>query len=179
MNHMANEIEKIEQGEKAHIIHQNIVETKKTISSSFLRLGYLFKTAHDQAVYRTMGYDNWEQYLSTPEVSVSGSTASRLMNIYEVFVLEYKFPTSELEEIDISKLFEILPIVKRLELKQDVEGWLDKARELGVRDLRIEKKSYYLGTDPKDCKHENTKEVHYWRCNNCGEVSYTPFEQYE
>jgi len=160
----------IQKSEDSFKIHQNIIETKHNITGNFIRLGYLLKLAQEKGLAQAMGYDTWAQYLATPEISISVSTASRLINIWDILVLKFKFETDGLTGIDMSKLFEILPVVRQLKSKDEVSGWLDKARELGMHDLRIEKISYQTGNDSATCEHE-WSETCYWRCEKCGDIS--------
>jgi len=161
----------IQKSEDSFKIHQNIIETKHNITGNFIRLGYLLKLAQEKGLAQAMGYDTWAQYLATPEISISVSTASRLINIWDILVLKFKFETDGLTGIDMSKLFEILPVVRQLKSKDEVSGWLDKARELGMRDLRIEKRQHIMGISFQDCQH-GWKEKCHWVCEKCGDVSY-------
>jgi len=166
MKKMNKQIQKAKQGFK---IHQNIIETKHNITGNFIRLGYLLKLAQEEKLAQAMGYDTWAQYLATPEISISVSTASRLVNIWDILVLKHKFKTEGLTAIDMSKLFEILPVVRQLKSKNEVSDWLDKARELGMRDLRTEKISFQTGNDSATCKHDY-EEIVYYRCRKCGDT---------
>jgi len=164
-----NEIQKVQD---AHQIHSNIIETKKNLMGNFLKLAYLLKLAHDNRIFKKLGYETWEQYLSTPEISVSVSTACRLINIWEQFVEKYKIETTELIGIDLSKLFEILPIIRGLKDKEQVKDWLLKAKELGIQDLRTSKKEFFGGVDTENCEHNFTC-ITYWRCEKCGLIERT------
>lgn len=158
---------KIQKAEDAYQVHQNIVVAKRNLTGSFLRLAYLLKIANDNKIHKRLGYETWEQYLATPEVSVSVSTASRLINIWKEFILKYHIETAELTRIDLSKLYEVLPVVRGLKSKKEVKDWLTKAKELGIQDLRIEKKEFLGGVDTENCEHSWTL-IEYYRCSKCG-----------
>ena len=168
----------IQRAENAHQLHQNIVDTKKDLTGNFLRLAYLLKVANSNKVHKKLGYDTWEQYLATPEISVSVSMASRLINIWDEFVVKYKIKSDELLGIDLSKLTEILPVIKKLDKKEEVKDWLEKAKQLGILDLKLEKKEYLTGNTTGDCKHDWYEKSTYI-CDKCGLREYNKPDDYD
>ncbi len=66
--------------------HRYIVDIKSRIGEDLLRLALLLKHNHDSHYYKTLGYDTWEEYLGTPELSMSRFWAFKLIKVYEVWV---------------------------------------------------------------------------------------------
>lgn len=98
------------------------------------------------------------------EMKMSEPTASKLINIWAKFVMEFGInPFLVVEAGGWGNVAEILPVVKD---KQSAEEWLGKAKILTREDLRTEIRIAKGGTPPEDCSHEFIK-IEF--CNKCGE----------
>lgn len=134
--------------------HRYILDLKSRIGGDLLRLASLLVLSHKNKYYKTLGYNTWESYLGTPELSMSRFFAFKLMRVYEIWVEKFGINPSLLD-IDIEKLY-----LSSLMANQDnYEEVLEQARVLSrsdVQRLRSGKEyepRYKMVTCPK-CNHE-------------------------
>jgi len=157
--------------QKLYQISLEIANAKRNLAQNYLMLGKLLSTVKQEELYTIGDYDTFDAYLADPSISMSYATASRLINCYEIFVEHYKLDTDELKLIDFSKVAELLPIVKNLDLPvEEVTHLLKRANDMTIRDLRIYKKEL-AGVDVEHCQHEWVKREH-WTCSKCGDRVY-------
>lgn len=110
-------------------------------------------------------WDSFEDFLHDPEMNMDKSTANRMINIYEVFVGEFKIdPEKIIKAGGWAKVSEILPIVQATD-KANAEHWLEVSASLSRDDLRREIKSIHNGQEK--CKHKNTFEIVMRVCRDC------------
>lgn len=115
--------------------------------SIFLQMGQLLYDAREAADWTTFRYDNFKQYIENLELPMSNSYswATRLLNIWEFFVVKFKpnhkalvklgFETTEAlyVKIGVAKLTRLLPVARDSKLTLAL---LEKALILSDRDLR-------------------------------------------
>lgn len=79
------------------------------------------------------GIDTWEEFLKTPEISLSMSTANRLMKLYEFFVIKNKIN----REVFVNIPTVLLGIIARSKLDgEKLEEAIQAAQSLSVKDFR-------------------------------------------
>jgi len=135
--------------------HRYILDLKSRIGEDLLRLALLLKNSHDNKYYQTLGYDTWESYLGTPEISMSRFWAYKLIKVYETWVEKFGVEPAKLD-IDLEKLF--LTIKKATQ--ENYEEVLEQARNLSRSDVKqlmsgkeYEFERYKMVTCPK-CNYE-------------------------
>jgi hypothetical protein len=140
---------------------ESTIELKSTIENSFLDLGQRLLKIRNENLY----LPQWTSFLEYVwEMKMSEAQASKLINIYQKFVLEYAFPRERLLKAGgWSSLAEVLPMIKS---KEDAEYWLEKTEILSRPDLRKEKKEHVTGIQQSDCEHHDTYELRI--CRTCG-----------
>lgn len=141
---------------------EKTVALKNNIEKGFLELGERLKSIRDERMYEPQ-YDSFDDFI--PELKMSHATVSKLINIYEKFVVQYRLSSTVLLEAGgWTVIAELLPIVKS---KADAKKWIEKARLLHRNDLRIEIKEFRTGIDQRTCKH--TKDFYVLHiCRICG-----------
>ncbi len=124
--------------------HRYILDLKSRIGEDLLRLALLLKNSHDNHYYKTLGYDTWEEYLGTPEISMSRFWAYKLIKVYETWVEKFGVEPAKLD-IDLEKLF--LTIKKAT--KENYEEVLEQARNLSRSDVKqlMSGKEYEFDTE--------------------------------
>lgn len=108
----------------------------------------MLKINRDRKYYKTLGYETFEEYLGTPEISLSRGYVYKLIKNYELWVQKYNVSPAKLQGIDTEKLY-LVGIVSN---KNDYEEWLEKAKVLSRSDIRglIKGEDYeYKVTCPK------------------------------
>ena len=112
--------------------HQIIIKIKQSITKNFWNLAVMLKINRDRKYYKTLGYETFEEYLGTPEISLSRSYVYKLIKNYELWVQKYNVSPAKLEGIDSEKLY----LAGTLATKNNYEEWLEKAKALSRSDIR-------------------------------------------
>ena len=135
---------------------------KVNIENSFLQLGKRLYTIREKEMYIPQ-YETFEEF--SLEFKMSRATVSKLINIYQLFVLKFGIPEKRLLQAGgWSSVSELLPIVTT---KAQAVKWLDKAEVLTRADLRIALMVKKKGIDPSDCEHD--KDFFVLKvCRTCG-----------
>jgi len=118
--------------------HRYILDLKSRIGGDLLRLASLLIISHDNQYYRTLGYDTWEEYLGTPEISMSRFFAFKLMKVYEIWVNKFNVSPAKLD-IDIEKLY----LTSIIATNENYEEILEQARNLSRSDVKQLKSGDY------------------------------------
>lgn len=140
---------------------QEAITLKRVTEQNFLMLGqYLFKIRESELFLGQ--WTSFPEFLD--EMNMLEGTASKLINIYKRFVMEFNFKERLLLDAGgWTKLAAILPVVKD---KSDAHEWLLKASTLSIRDLNMEIKENKTGIDMSKCGHKDTYLVRI--CRDCG-----------
>ena len=112
--------------------HQIIIKIKQSITKNFWNLAVMLKINRDRRYYKTLGYETFEEYLGTPEISLSRGYVYKLIKNYELWVQKYNVSPAKLEGIDSEKLY----LAGTLTTKNNYEEWLEKAKALSRSDIR-------------------------------------------
>lgn len=149
-------------------IHDNIgfcneaIAIKNKIEKNFLELGSYLYTIRTQKLYEGQ-WENFAYFLM--EMNLTESTASKIISVFEKYVLEYNIPDNEIIEAGgWTKLYTTLPLVSS---QEDAKYWIGQSKVLTQKDLSktiIERKS---GVEMAECKHKNTYQVTI--CKDCGD----------
>lgn len=118
--------------EEAFTNHQIIIKIKQSITKNFWNLAVMLKINRDRKYYKTLGYETFEEYLGTPEISLSRGYVYKLIKNYELWVQKYNVSPAKLQGIDTEKLY----LVGIMSNKNDYEEWLEKAKVLSRSDIR-------------------------------------------
>lgn len=121
------------QAKKATDIHNEIVELKSLLTKDFLEIGKRLYLVQQDKLYITLDYASFAQYLATPEISLSLSTAYTLIDIFRTYLVEYEIEENRLLPIGRTKLERILPVVN----KANYDNWLHQAENLSTSDLTM------------------------------------------
>lgn len=127
----------------SHETHEQLKQIVQFSKKSFVAMGALLHQLYQDDGFLDAvgeGIDTWEQYLAQPEIGLSTKEASRLMQIYEVFVLRLDYDEDSVAKIPIKSLHYLLPIAKKaVEQKSDisiVDGLVHDATNLSQKDFR-------------------------------------------
>lgn len=138
------------------------VELKKTIESSFLSLGERLLHIRDGALFQGQ-WSTFEMFLE--DAKISPGTASKLINIYQRFFLEWQFKSDELVQAGgWSVVAALLPVCKT---REQAEDWLHKSHVLSRGDLEKEIKELKTGIQMSDCQHDDHYLIRV--CRRCGD----------
>ncbi len=128
-------VEVLENGaeyDRAYANHSRLVNLKSEAQKISIYTGEVLYEIKKNQQYRLLGYDTFESYLASPELSFSRSAAFMMISIYQRFILELKVQPVGLLEADISKLEVIRPYVT----SSNVDELLNDAIALSRSDLK-------------------------------------------
>lgn len=106
----------------------------------FLDLGFVLKELKDGNKYKEVGdggFETWNSFLSSPEISLTPSTADVYIKVYTFYIEKLKMPREEVLAI---------PLVRLNMMKYKLEGMnevergelIEKAKTLSYTDFKIE-----------------------------------------
>ncbi len=149
--------------------------------SSFLLAGRVLCQIKSQETYKAEDFSRevtWEEFLTRPDLPFPTSSknpesirrmADRLIEVYQTFIEKFGYKKKELALIGFSKLSLINPVVRGLDKEDNVVSqWIDKARELTVKDLIAEIKTKDKTLEEiLECRHTNAYEIKKFYCPDC------------
>lgn len=143
--------QKDQEEKNKHEFLQMLIKLSQQLEFNYLEFGKQLKTCRDDEVYDPE-YDTFPAFLQ--EIKLTQSKASKLINIYEKFVVEYGIPIEKLAQAGgWSVVAEILPVVTN---KAKAKEWVEKAIKMRRKDLRKEVKEENTGVSMADCTHTDT-----------------------
>lgn len=135
---------------------------KQNIETAFLTLGERLMKIRDNRLYLGQ-WETFELYLM--DAKISPAAASKLINIYNRFFVEWNFPAEKLVEAGgWTVVSTLLPVCKT---KEQAEEWMDKALVLSRTDLEKEIKEIKTGIDMSKCDHVDNYVIRV--CRTCGD----------
>lgn len=145
---------------------ENTIKFKQSIEVGFLDLAARLKSIRDKHLFDGR-WETFNDYLADPKMNLDKGIASKLITIYERFILEYQVAPEKLVPIGYSKVYEILPAIKN---KKDALEWLQTASETSRADLKILLREKESGVEQMKCDHPKSfgYVVVFHGCRKCG-----------
>jgi len=122
-------------GREAWTVDQRIKQIKKATESLYVELAHSLYEFHDGEMWATLGYDSLTEYFSDPDVQLDPRWAYNLIAIYRQLVVERGVDENRLKELEVSKVTEALPAIRRGQVSVD-EAFAD-IKALSKRDLKL------------------------------------------
>jgi hypothetical protein len=142
---------------------EKTLSLKNDIEKGFLVLGKNLHKIREEELYKCQ-WLKWEDYLD--DMKMSSSTASKLITIYEKFILEWKIDEKTILNMGgYSNAYTLIPMLKG---KEDDEV-KEKIREFSLlsrSDLEQKKNEEITGVNRDTCKHKDTYLLKI--CRDCG-----------
>lgn len=130
---------------------------KGKIESSFVQLGQMLYEIKSERHYES-GWESWGEFLM--DMRISQGMASKLMSIYETFVLQYKIKPALIAEAGgWTVVYDLLPLAKD---KESAEQWIKDAANMTRSDVKKQAFSARKKKEPKECEHTYCK-----MCSKC------------
>ena len=144
-------------------VHDKVIELKKDIERSFIKMGGMLKLVRDNKLYLEKGCVTFEEYIAIPELALNRSTVYAIINVFEVF-FEKSNQSDDLIEIGYSKLNRI----SQFKNQPDFEEWIYKAKTLSLSDLGLEiKEAKGISENLSSTKSEDKITIEI-TCPHCG-----------
>jgi len=144
--------------------HNQIVTNEIRRRELMLENMKLIHQIHNGKLYQVILGDEdapWSAYLGQHETFYSASKIYTLDKIYGKFISELGLIGEQIVNIPTSKLANLIGVVT----KENVEEWLDKAKELTTQDFEDELRKATGKVSYLDCPH---KFKEYEICSSCG-----------
>lgn len=124
----------------AHDLNHRIIELLKQSNKNFFEIGQTFKKIKEDKLWQYMGeggFDTWSMYLAQPEICYGKSTVDNYIRIYAVYVEDLKIDMDLLIAVPVSKLQQMMPVVKNMDPDVAVEK-IEFLNSLGGNDFTAE-----------------------------------------
>jgi hypothetical protein len=146
-------------------ICQQALDAKKNIESRFIELGGMLHRIKEERLFED-GWTSWAEF--EMELKLPSSTISRLIRIYQIFILRYQFQALELAGVGGWTLIaEYLPLIGPETPREEVSDWIGTASRMTRQDVRRGIFEAKTGISMDECAHENTFQVTV--CSDCGD----------
>lgn len=103
----------------------------------FIEMGRVLKTFKDNELYKYLNYDSFPQFLADNEIGLSQSMAYAYITVFEIYILKFGYPKSEIMAIPFYKL-QMIASSARDASREEADDLLEKAKALSKSDLRAE-----------------------------------------
>lgn len=144
---------------------QETINLKGDLELSYLDLASRLHKIQLNKMYEP-NYESFDEFLW--EIKLSKASASKLINIWVRFVIQFKIAPKLLAEAGgWSVVAEILPVAKS---KSAAERWLRQAKANRRGDLRKTLKEKKSGVSMAKCPHKHKRNIFYWQCERCGDT---------
>jgi hypothetical protein len=118
----------------AFAAEQRIKEICHVVRTAWVRLAGELYTFQADELFKDLGYVTFEEWLASPEIDLSRRWVYELVGIWRDLVVKKRVAPARLEELEPSKLQEVLPAVRRGSVV--LEEALADVKALGRQDLR-------------------------------------------
>jgi len=127
---------------------------------------------HQAKLWADLGYENFEQWLAEPEVELGARYVYDLLAMWQQLVVQRGVEPSRLQELQVSKVREVLPAIRRGIVTVD-EGLSDastlKRSDLEERYRGKSSDGYTAGPDTST-EVRTEQEPQWTRCRCCGSL---------
>lgn len=142
---------------QANKLCKEALAMKHDVEVGFLKLGQLLREIKEARHFEA-GWESWGEFLM--DMRMSEGMASKLITIYETFILAYKVSPRKLAEAGgWTVVYDLVPLAKD---KESAEEWIEKASTMTRSDIKKEAYEARALPPPKDCEHEWVK-----MCRKC------------
>ncbi len=139
--------------EKAkHQYCKEALEYKTDIEWRFIGLGERLYKIKQERLYEA-GWSSWDEF--EMELKMSPATVSKLLRIYEIFILRYRFTPKQIATAGgWSSVAELLPSIKEDTPRERAKELLELVTDQSRLDLRKTLHEHKTGVDMAKCKHK-------------------------
>lgn len=137
---------------------EETIELVYNIESAFISLGERLYKIQNERLWEGR-WDSYKEYLS--DIKISPGKASKIVSIYETYVLKYHVPVEKLSCVGWSSLYTMLVAV---EDEKSAHDWVEKGTILRREDIEDEVRDIRLG---RVCEHKDCEDFHLKVCLDC------------
>ncbi len=107
------------------------VTAMKVQKTTYIVIAAILTRFHEGKLYRKLGHDTWEDFLSQPELDIAPPTAYRYMSVYRIGTTA-GVTVQEMEDVGFSKM----EIIKEHLTPDTKDGLINQAKSLQMTDLK-------------------------------------------
>lgn len=159
--------------EKAFATWKALLSAKRSHDGLFLVIGKLLKDVRDDKLYEKLDYDNFSQFLASPELGFSREKAYMYIKTYEYYIEYLELDPEHVGQMNISRLSMMVPMLKGIEDKTEAVKAIGEMNDLRHGDFIREVKNrtntdgkptvyfseelgkWYIGYHPDTCHLHN------------------------
>lgn len=113
-----------------------ILNLKRKLEDDFIALGSLLSDIRRTKAFQLKGFKTFKDFVEK-EFSMDSAFATKLIDVYDIFIDELDEDESDVKKIGCDKLNIIKPMVRKTPY-EEAERWIDKAKELDTSELKAE-----------------------------------------
>ncbi len=120
-------------------LHDMLLTVVHLSKKSFVTMGRILSALRQDDNYKKAvgaGADNWHDYLKQPEIGLSTDEASRLIQIYEEFILRLGYDEDTISEVPVKNMHYLLPLAKKMDKGDDIDDLVACATLLSQKDFK-------------------------------------------
>lgn len=119
---------------------KKLVLARKTQDVVFLAIGKMLRIVKDRQLYKKYDFETFEQFLASEEISFSREKAYQMMRIQQHYAEFLEMSEDAIKDFPIVRLSLMLPVLKKMENKEDQIKELERVKTLRhadfVRDVK-------------------------------------------
>lgn len=120
----------------ARELHDRILELRYISKRSYVEVGKILSELKGGLYNEAVGAMTWADYLNQPEIDLSVGEANRLIQIYEEFIVRLGYDMAEFANVPVKNAQCMLPIIKHITNKEEVDLMVEEALVLTQKDFR-------------------------------------------
>lgn len=133
--------EKLPDNELVFDVFKKLVLARKTQDVVFLAIGRLLALVDERKLYKFLDFENFGQFLASEEISFSREKAYMMMRIYKHYSEYLELSEDVIKDLPIVRLSLMLPILKKIESKEEQVKEIDRMKSLRHTDFVREVKN--------------------------------------
>lgn len=121
--------------DKAFQTWRALLAAKKNHDGLFLVIGMLLKSVRDNKLYLKLDYDNFSQFLADEKLGFSREKAYLCIKTYEYYIEYLEMDPEKVGEMNISRLSLMVPLLKKIEDKEEAIRQIESYNSLRHSDF--------------------------------------------
>lgn len=147
--------------EKKYIFCKKVLEMESDARMLYIKMGEMLYNIRNERLYEP-AWSSWDEYCMEFKDFSKGSI-SKVISVYEVFVLKFGINPEKLAEVGWTKLYSLIPMITS---KTGALEWIKKANLLTRSDIDKELVEAKTGVEMRKCKHPDAFLIRI--CPDCG-----------
>jgi hypothetical protein len=147
--------------EKKYIFCKKVLEMESDARLLYIKMGEMLYNIRKERLYEP-AWSSWDEYCMEFK-DFSQSSISKVISVYETFVLKFDIPAEKLAAVGWTKLYALIPMITS---KTGALEWIRKANSLTKADIEKEMVEAKTGVLMSKCKHPDAFLLRV--CPTCG-----------